>query len=247
MFFIAGTTGGSATRAFTVPGDKFLLVPLINFSIFDGFGGSVSEEELRKAAASFIDSVDSLFAKIDEIAVPASDLFRHRELSPLYSFVAAPDNPFALPAGSSGNAVSDGYWLMLNPLGNGVHTIRFGGSNSAQQFTVDITDTIIAISSNPGEQIATAITFFGDSITNKTLTGVGTTETSADGKLNALENMLKQAEALIQSGSIADACIQLSDAYKTDGDPNPPDFVTGPARAQLASQIQSLMTSLGCQ
>ncbi len=100
----------------------------------------------------------------------------------------------------------------------------------------------------PSEQIVTIVNFFDTSVSEGTLTGVGSTTTSADGKLNALENMLKQAEALIQSGSIADACLQLMDAYKkTDGDPNPPDFVTGPAAAQLASQIQSLMTSLGCQ
>ncbi len=101
---------------------------------------------------------------------------------------------------------------------------------------------------SPHEQIVTIIDFFDTSVSEGTLTGVGSTETSADGKLNALENMLKQAEALIQSGSIAEACLQLADAYKkTDADPNPPDFVTGPAAAQLASQIQSLMTSLGCQ
>ncbi len=94
----------------------------------------------------------------------------------------------------------------------------------------------------------TIINFFDTSVSTGSLSGVGSTATSADGKLNALENMLKQAQLLIQSGSIADACLQLSDAYKkTDGDPNPPDFVTGPAAVQLASKIQSLMTSLGCQ
>jgi hypothetical protein len=60
--------------------------------------------------------------------------------------------------------------------------------------------------------------------------------------------MLVAASNLIDSGKILEACQQLSDAYKkTDGDPNPPDFITGPAITQLASQIQSLVASLGCQ
>jgi len=97
------------------------------------------------------------------------------------------------------------------------------------------------------QQIVTIINFFDISVSNGTLIGVGPTATSEEGKLAALENMLKQAESLIQSGSIAEACQQLADAYKkTDGNPNPPDFVTGSATAQLASQIQDLRTNLGC-
>jgi len=139
VFYIAGTTGGSAARSFTVPGDKFLLVPLINILVP---GLASDEADLRADAASFIDSVDSLFATIDGIAVPESDLFSHRELSPLFGFVAAPDNPFGFPPGPS-DGVSDGYWLMLDPLGMGVHTISFGGATSSG-FTLDVTDTVTA-------------------------------------------------------------------------------------------------------
>jgi hypothetical protein len=143
VFFIAGNTGGTSIRSFTVPVDKFLLVPLINVSISEAvFGVPTSETDLRAEAAFFIDLVDSLIAEIDGVAVP--DLFDHRELSPLFSFLAAPDNPFGPPSGASGDAVSDGYWLMLEPLGMGTHTIRFGGGISGV-FTVDVTDTITAV------------------------------------------------------------------------------------------------------
>ncbi len=144
VFFVAGTTGGTATRSFTVSGNEFLLVPLINISASEaGFGGSASETQLRTFAATFIDSVDSLTAVIDGAAVPG--LLSYRELSPLFSYVAATNNPFGQPAGPSGNAVSDGYWLMLDPLGEGVHTITFGGASSSAGFTVEVTDTITAV------------------------------------------------------------------------------------------------------
>ncbi len=144
VFFIAGTTGGTATRSFTVPGDRFLLIPLINFAVSESVvGGSFSEADLRSAAASVINSVTDLTAVIDGTSVPELDLFSHRELSPLFTFNAATDNPFGVPPGPSGNAVSDGYWLMLDPLGTGVHTIEFGGAISSA-FIVNVTDTITA-------------------------------------------------------------------------------------------------------
>ena len=143
VFFVAGTTGGSATRSFTIPTDKFLLIPLINSSSSEAFlGGSPSEADLRIDAAFIINHVDSLFAVIDGAVVPEAELFGHRELSPLFNFVAATNNPFFHPVRPSGNAVSDGYWLMLQPLGLGTHTISFGGGVSSFGFTVEVTDTI---------------------------------------------------------------------------------------------------------
>ncbi len=100
----------------------------------------------------------------------------------------------------------------------------------------------------PTAQIVAIIDFFDASVSGGTLTGLGPTATSAKGRLGALRNMLVAASNLIDSGKISEACQQLSDAYhKTDGAPNPPDFVTGSAAPQLASKIQSLMTSLGCK
>jgi hypothetical protein len=99
----------------------------------------------------------------------------------------------------------------------------------------------------PEEQIEEIQDFFDDSVLSGDLTGNGRTPSSSDGKLKALMNMLAEAESLIQSGEIAGACLILSDAYeKIDGNPNPPDFVTGTAAAELAAMIQELMTALGC-
>lgn len=142
VFFVAGTTGGTATRSFTVPGDRFLLVPLINIT---AIGLPSDEAALRSVAASFVDNVTNLTAVIDGTSV--LNLSSYREVSPAFSYVAGTNNPFSLPPGPSGSevAVSDGYWLMLDPLGLGVHTIEFGGENTSAGFTVHVTDTVTAV------------------------------------------------------------------------------------------------------
>ena len=60
--------------------------------------------------------------------------------------------------------------------------------------------------------------------------------------------MLKAAGDLVYDGLLAEACDQLGDAYRrTDGVPAPPDFVAGPAAAELAMRIRALRASLGCE
>ncbi len=96
------------------------------------------------------------------------------------------------------------------------------------------------------QQIDNTVSFVDSSVSAGTLTGSGS-GTSAEGRLGALENMLETAGQLIIAGDIASACQQLLDAYKrTDGLPNPSDFVTGDAASELAAMIQALRTSLGC-
>jgi len=59
--------------------------------------------------------------------------------------------------------------------------------------------------------------------------------------------MLKAAGDQIEQGKTAEACQQLLDALnRTDGNPRPPDFVTGSAAPDLVRLIQALRTTLGC-
>ncbi len=99
----------------------------------------------------------------------------------------------------------------------------------------------------PEEEIDEILEFFDESVENETLEGVGPGRSSADSRLNALRSMIEEAKDLIEAGLIADACEQLMAAYKkTDGDPIPPDFVTGDAAEELAELILHLMNNLGC-
>jgi hypothetical protein len=149
VFFIAGTAGGNAERTFTVPAGKFLLIPLVNaeLSQVDEPPGTTAAQ-VRQDVKAIADQIDSLHATIDGVAVP--NLFSHRETSPDFSFIIAPNNAFGEPAGPSGIAVADGYWLMLTPLSaNEQHTIQFGGGATAFGFSVDVRDHIRTVAPNP--------------------------------------------------------------------------------------------------
>lgn len=100
----------------------------------------------------------------------------------------------------------------------------------------------------PSEQIAAILTFFDASVNDGTLVGDGQGN-SAEKRLNALRNMVEAAgDLIIENELFEEACQQLLDVYgRMDGQPKPPDFVTGGAVAKLASMVQDLMASLGCE
>lgn len=103
------------------------------------------------------------------------------------------------------------------------------------------------VPSEPHVMIAETLEFFDASVESETLVGEGPGN-SAEHRLNALRNMLEAASDLIDDGLIQEACQQLRAAYKKcDGQPNPPDFVTGEATEELADMIQDVIDSLGCE
>lgn len=96
----------------------------------------------------------------------------------------------------------------------------------------------------PEEQIQQILDFVDDSVIDGTLQGVGPGK-SASNNLNALNNMIETAEVYLTSGQIINAYRQLLSAYgKCDGEPNPPDKVSGIARIELADKIQELLDVL---
>jgi hypothetical protein len=96
--------------------------------------------------------------------------------------------------------------------------------------------------------IRSVIDFFNSAVAHGDLVGIGPVPQAADGRLIALGNMLAQTEYYIDNSLIPEACEQLSDIYlKTDGNPLPPDFVSGDATSDLAAGIQVLSANLGCR
>jgi hypothetical protein len=145
VFFVAGTSGATATRSFTVPGGKYVLLPLINWLIAAG-ADPPYPDTATEADAVTTGTIDpaKLFATFDSESV--SDLASHREKSPLnFTFTTVP-GATGLPPGTYMDANSDGYWLMLKPLSAGEHTLHFGGTTNdfggISSFTVDTTDHI---------------------------------------------------------------------------------------------------------
>jgi hypothetical protein len=112
-------------------------------------------------------------------------------------------------------------------------------------FTLLVNNSIYVTHSAPSSD--DILNFFDDSVAAGTLEGVGKGN-SANGRLNALRNMVEMAGDLFAVGEIEDACEQLMVAIrKCDGESPPPDFVTGDAAEELYNMIIELMEAIGCE
>jgi hypothetical protein len=99
--------------------------------------------------------------------------------------------------------------------------------------------------SNFAPIIDSILEFFDGSVADGSLEGSGPGN-SADGRLNALRDMLEMAGNLINICDIEGACEQLMAAYKKcDG--YDPEFVEGEAVSELSNMILDLMDELGRQ
>jgi hypothetical protein len=126
---------------------------------------------------------------------------------------------------------------------NATLSIASPGNATAQ---VPLTGRGVVSQPPPAQQIADTLAFFDASVAAGTLLGSGPGN-AAKGRLGALRNMIEAAGDLIRRGLVTDACVQLTDVRnRTDGKPQPPDFVTGPAAAELLQQIDAIRATLGC-
>lgn len=115
----------------TIPTGKAVLVPIVNVECSNVepppfFGGDA--EELTACATCWGDHivVSSLTIVVD--GVPLQALETYRAVSPMFGFEYPADNIFGIAGGpSTGLSVGDGYWIMLQPLSAGEHTVSFSG------------------------------------------------------------------------------------------------------------------------
>jgi hypothetical protein len=132
IWFLAGTYGGSASRSCTIPAGKGIMVPIFNAEgAFAEEKGVSTEEELRAMVKDYIDTTTILEGSVD--GIPLKDIKNYRVESPKFVFNYPNDNVVGLPAGTTSEVVSDGYWIILEPPSPGKHEIHFKGANS--QFT----------------------------------------------------------------------------------------------------------------
>jgi hypothetical protein len=125
-------------RNLTIPLGTMLFFPIINVEGSEAEGNGGIELDLKNYASGFLSNIEVMFADID--GVPVKNLTQYRATSHLFKFGPLPDNnvlqywrsqdyniPDA-PAGTITISVADGYYLMLEPLPIGIHTIHFGGT-----------------------------------------------------------------------------------------------------------------------
>jgi len=134
VWFLAGTFGGSADRTCNVPPGKAIMFPVYNAECsYAEYPQSKTESELRNCAKDQADKVTSLDASIDGIRIDNLKQ-KYRVQSQLFDLMFPNNNVYGVSAGPS-KAVSDGYWVILQPLSLGKHEVRFSGS------AVDFTST----------------------------------------------------------------------------------------------------------
>jgi hypothetical protein len=157
VWFLTGVinTSGKATRTCTVPEGKALFFPILN-SESDNLCPEISPphsvEGLRALSKGIMDGATNLRAEVDGAPIQGLNPIGttpYRVLSPVFDskfpnnnilqFSGCWGKPPVAPAGEYGVMVSDGVFLMLEPLSGGHHTIHFSGQLPAFGFTLDIT------------------------------------------------------------------------------------------------------------
>lgn len=121
VFFLAFTGGGQAERTCTVPYGKAILVPInvVECSFLE-LPGARTEGELHVCAEEDESSNPGVFLSVD--GTELKELLQYRVHS--RTFDATFSDIFGT-AGGPTRVVSDGYWIILEPLQTGTHTLHF--------------------------------------------------------------------------------------------------------------------------
>ena len=146
VWFLAGSFGGQVTRHCTIPTGTALFFPVINFvwcAFPDDPPEERTEEFLRSRANAEAAAATDLTATIDGVAV-ADITGRYLEQSAVFTVILPADNLFGLPEGFVLDPCVDaGYYLMVDPLRPGTHTIHFAASQG--DFSFDVTYEITVV------------------------------------------------------------------------------------------------------
>ena len=141
VFFLAGSFGGFIEHYVVVPSGKALLFPIINFTTsYAEDPHFKSEEDMIKVAKKDMDDITKKEVTFNDVSL--GDLEQCRVFSGPFDVTYPADNVFnALPGFT--RAVSDGYWLFLHPLPNGIYKIHTLGACSSGRTKVDVTYHLI--------------------------------------------------------------------------------------------------------
>ena len=146
VWFLAGTAGGPATRAITVPAGTALFFPVVNFfwvntpEFGDDPWSPLQEAYARNVLAYYIDMTEALVLEIDGESIP-NVYSRLRFPSTVGMCVFPDDNYYGANPGEH-ECVADGFWALVPPLSVGTHVIHFSGHITEAGFALDVTYNI---------------------------------------------------------------------------------------------------------
>jgi hypothetical protein len=131
VWFLAGTSGGSVERSCNIPSNNAIFFPIINTFCPKALNPDYSMEEIAKGCPP---EGPTAKANIVEASLDGQALQAYRVQSQIFNITLPKNNILGAPEGVT-EAVSDGYWILLEPLSIGQHEIHFRGS------ALDVTET----------------------------------------------------------------------------------------------------------
>ncbi|HZL22742.1 MAG TPA: hypothetical protein VFC05_05425 [Nitrososphaeraceae archaeon] len=128
VFYLSMNIGGTSERTCKVPVGKGLLIPVMQVEWSDKEAPGASVEELHKSAKKDQDSVNSLYLKIGDKEYKYKDLIKYRTETDVFKVVFPDNGIFGVIEGGISNVVSDGFYIITEPLIRGNYSIHFKSS-----------------------------------------------------------------------------------------------------------------------
>ena len=126
VFFLVFSGSGGADRTCNIPAGKAILIPVnVVECSFVELPAAKTEEELHTCATEDESSNPGLFLSVD--GREFKELEKYRVHSRAFNFTL-PEDPWLPGEPGPSRAVSDGYWVILEPLPPGKHDIHFKAS-----------------------------------------------------------------------------------------------------------------------
>lgn len=140
VWYLAGSLDSTPVkRTCTVPYGKTIVFPIVNAGYF-AFASDPADQKTEaflRSQVTFIEGATNLRAEVDGITVWNPSIYR--EKSVLFGVTLPADNVYGLPAGFRLEpSVDEGYYLAVQPLLPGHHSIRFHGEVPGG-FVADVT------------------------------------------------------------------------------------------------------------
>jgi hypothetical protein len=151
VFYLTFNNGGVSERTCEVPAGKGLLIPVMEVEFSQKDRPDATIEDLKLAAKTDQDSVNSMYLKIGDKEYSLEDLRKYRKATDGFDVNYADNGIFGIREGGPTKAVADGYYIMTDPLPKGNHTVHWKSSLSCldpgcaePNFAMDIKYNILA-------------------------------------------------------------------------------------------------------
>jgi hypothetical protein len=139
VWYLAGNFGGETERTCSIKKGKAIFFPLLN-GIFWTPEDCTDEPSCRTGVSALIDAITSWTCTVDGTpCVWSAQIVRAQSDARPFNIPVGSiaDTDFGYDPGLRMISIADGYWVMLDPLPPGEHTIHF--TSNAPGFSLDVT------------------------------------------------------------------------------------------------------------